>query len=111
MALFFREKGAWLLILFTTTLILLNGVVSINGLEYNTPYCLTNTTSQKTAIISSNISGTLKTYIINQSITCAFGCDDVTGKCNPDPFNSLLIGLGVLIVFIVIILIIARRFA
>ena len=81
---------------------------NVFALEYSL-ICLDNSTLLKTAIVNSNISGTAKTYYINQSLDCFYGCDSITNNCNPDPFNSLLIGLGILMLIIVAVIIIARR--
>ena len=83
------KKIRAILIIELFLLALLLGMPLIDALEYRY-YCLNTATLQKEATIKSNISGTTKDYVINQSITCQYGCDTKTNTCQPPAVNQTM---------------------
>lgn len=84
--------------IFIIALLMLPGTL---GLEYRY-YCLDAETLQKEAAVNSNVSGSDQTYIVNQSITCEYGCDSQSKACQPPPYQQTLMTASIIITLLII---------
>lgn len=98
-----------IIVLSIITLILISGV---NAQSNTTQQC--SDTDDHLLILNISRSKYIDDVLVSRytdefPIYCQFGCDSVTQECSPDPFQTNLIAIGLVVFFIIIIFFIATR--